>query len=715
MSHPRQPRITWLIPAVLSALPATALAQSTTEQESTNELSPLVVTATRNKSVAGETPQKITIITREQIEQQLAITSDRGQILSNLIPSYAPSHQKLTNSGETFRGRAPLFMIDGVPQSNPLRDTSRDSYTIDLSMVERIEVIHGASAEHGLGATGGIINYVTKRAEAGTVNQHAGVRLTSDDDFESEGIGYKLDYQINGQRGDWDYLVGATWQERGVFFDGADRPIGVETIQGEIQDSTSYDLFTKLGYWIDANQNIEFSANRFELEDHADYVLVEGDRDRGIPATARKGTPPGEIPFNESTTLSLSYAHADWLGNEFDAQLYSQRFRAQFGTHPFAFPFVDDEGNDRLDQTRAESDKLGAKFTLRRDGLLDDRLGLATGIDLLEDETRQMLVQTERTYVPETEFRNYAAFLQGDLEVLDSLTLHAGARYEYAELNVDDFSTIDRSTDVNNDLVSVDGGNPDFDEALFNAGVVYQTTDWLQFFANYSEGFGMPDVGRALRGISQPGQDVDTLLQLEPIVTENYEFGTRFGWNRLNFELSYYESNSDLGERLSEENGVFVGNREKTEIRGVDLSGELQVTDAHGLDFTYAYSEGESDTDGDGEVDTELSGANIPPETLTLGWDAQWSDKLTSRVQGRYFFDRTFDEQDNENLKRFDGYTLVDASLAYQLPVGQANLGIENLLDEDYITYRSQVGRDGDDRFFAGRGRTLTLGYQLDF
>ncbi|PXX99476.1 TonB-dependent receptor [Halomonas sp. LBP4] len=715
MSYARQPHVRRLLPVVLcSALPATALAQSATEQVTANELSPVVVTATRNKSIAGQTPQKVTIITREQIEQQLAITSDRGQILSNLIPSYSASHQKLTNSGETFRGREPLFLIDGVPQSNPLRDTQRDSYTIDLSMVERIEVIHGASAEHGLGATGGIINYVTKRAESGTVNQHAAVNVTSDDDFHSDGTGYKLDYQVNGQRGDWDYLAGATWQERGVFFDGADRPIGVETIQGEIQDSTSYDLFAKLGYWIDDNQNLEFSANRFELEDHADYVLVEGDRDRGIPATARKGTPPGEVPFNESTTLSLSYAHADWLGNELDAQLYHQRFRAQFGTHPFAFPFVDDEGNDRLDQTRAESDKLGAKFTLRRDGLLNDRLGLATGIDLIEDETTQVLAQTGRVYVPESQFRNYAPFLQGDLKVLESLTLHAGARYEYAELDVDTFNTIDRSN-VTQDQVTVDGGKPSFDETLFNAGVVYQTTDWLQFFANYSEGFGMPDVGRALRGIKTPGQDVDSLLQLQPIITENYEFGTRFGWNRLNFELSYYESNSDLGERLSEENGVFVGNREKTEIRGVDLTGELQVTDAHGLDFTYAYSEGESDTDGDGKVDTELSGANIAPERLTLGWSAHWNDKLSSHLQGSYFFDRTFDEQTNDNLKRFDGYTLVDASLAYRLPVGKASLGIENLLDEDYITYRSQVGRDGDDRFFAGRGRTLTLGYQLDF
>ena len=80
------------------------------------ELEAVTISATRAKSEAGKTPQKITVISREQIEQQLAITSDHGQILSNLIPSYSPSRQKMSSAGETFRGRSALVLIDGVPQ-----------------------------------------------------------------------------------------------------------------------------------------------------------------------------------------------------------------------------------------------------------------------------------------------------------------------------------------------------------------------------------------------------------------------------------------------------------------------------------------------------------------------------------------------------------------------------------------------------------------------
>ena len=72
-------------------------------QTGDNQLEPVTVTATRTNSALGETPQKITVVTREQIEEQLAITGDQAQVLSNLLPSYSPSRQKLTNAGETIK------------------------------------------------------------------------------------------------------------------------------------------------------------------------------------------------------------------------------------------------------------------------------------------------------------------------------------------------------------------------------------------------------------------------------------------------------------------------------------------------------------------------------------------------------------------------------------------------------------------------------------
>ena len=263
--------------SLLLALGITALAPPVAQAQETggvdataSALPELVISATRNRATVNQTPQRTKIISREEIEQQLAISDDPGQVLSNLIPSYSPGRQKLTNAGETLRGRAPLFMVDGVPQTNPLRDSARDSYTIDMDMVERIEVIYGASAEHGLGATGGIINFVTREPESGSLKQSVTAKVTTDDDVSSDGQGYKLGYRLSGQSGQWDYLAGATFQERGVYYDGKDEPIGI-AYPGEIQNSQSYDLLAKVGYWIDDNQNVEFFVNRFDLEGNDDY------------------------------------------------------------------------------------------------------------------------------------------------------------------------------------------------------------------------------------------------------------------------------------------------------------------------------------------------------------------------------------------------------------------------------------------------------------
>ena len=122
----------------------------------------VVIGALRVPQQASSVPNTVTIIDEKDLETELAISSDLSTVLGHLVPNYSPSRQKLTSSGETLRGRAPLFMVDGVPQSTPLRDSKRDAHTIDPDLLERVEVVNGASAIQGLGALGGIINLQTR-------------------------------------------------------------------------------------------------------------------------------------------------------------------------------------------------------------------------------------------------------------------------------------------------------------------------------------------------------------------------------------------------------------------------------------------------------------------------------------------------------------------------------------------------------------------------
>src|SRR5690606_2324353 len=93
----------------------------------------------------------------------------------------------------------------------------------------------------------------------------------------------------------------------------------------------------------------------------------------------------------------------------------------------------------------------------------------------------------------------------------------------------------------------VTGGKPDFEQGLYNIGATYRATEHLTLFGSYSQGFGMPDVGRVLRGINQPGLSVESFLSLAPIVTDNCGLGLRWQTQRWRAAFSAYRSGSDLG------------------------------------------------------------------------------------------------------------------------------------------------------------------------
>lgn len=64
----------------------------------------------------------------------------------------------------------------------------------------------------------------------------------------------------------------------------------------------------------------------------------------------------------------------------------------------------------------------------------------------------------------------------------------------------------------------------------------------------------------------------------------------------------------------------------------------------------------------------------------------------------------------------FEGYTLLDAFLAYRTDIGEFALAASNLTDEFYVTYDSDTVRVADNgRFYSGRGRTFTLSWRGAF
>lgn len=693
----------------LAAAILLGVAASSQAQDQPTEIETVVVSALRSNIAEDKAAQTVVVIKKEDIERQMAISGNSSDVLSNILPSYTPSRGKMNGSGETLRGRTPLILIDGVPQSNPVRPTGREAHTIDYAMVERIEIIQGPNAINGLGATGGTINIVTRRPEKGTLNQHAEVQMTAPTtDVRGETLNYKASYRLSGRVDKLDYLFALTAEDQGLHLDGAGRSIGVDVTQGDLMDSRSYDVLAKIGYRPDRLQKLQFSVNRYRIKSKGSYLGVAGNRQLGIPSTSIEGTPPGTPAHNDVWTSSASYSHDDLAGMELSAMVFNQEFEGLFGADNSAtFQDVTIAPRGQLyDQSRSVASKYGSKLGLTKPGMLNGRLKLSAGVDTLVDKGKQDMYGTGRTFVPQSTYRNVSLFAQGEYKLLEALTLHAGARRENADLKVDTYRTL---AAYRNTLVQ--GGKIKFNETLLNAGLVATPVKDVTLYASYSEGFGLPDIGRTLRSINTPGQSVGSLGALAPILTEGVEAGVRVRKGDWNLDAAWYRSDSDLGTRVVSVNGVFMMAREKTRLEGLDASASYQVSKAHRASLAYAYTKGRYDSDANGSLDARLDGLNVAPNRLIARWNASWSDKLSTLVQVQHAFKQRFDDP----AKRFSGYTLADASVNYKLKTGELRLGISNLFDRDYITYYSQSALVEPARYFAGRGRTLTLGYGLGF
>ncbi|PMM56098.1 TonB-dependent receptor [Vibrio splendidus] len=705
--------------SVLALSIASAHAETDTQNAGVEEMETVVVTATRYTQTPDKIAGAVTVIDSEDIEEQSIISDDLTSILATLVPGITPSRQKMSNQGENLRGRQALIMIDGVPQVNPLRNGNRYGYTIDPSMVERIEVVNGASAVQGMGATGGIINYITKGAKPNDDwKQTVGTRVTSS--FDDDSTGGKVFYNISKHDEEFDLFFGGSWDQQGLYYDGNGNLIGMNDIQGETQDSTATDIFFKGGYNFDeGNQRVEFTANTYAIEANGNYKGVKGDFENGIPGTVEPGAPSGEPVSNEAQLFNLKYTHYDLGTGMLTAQVFYQNYDAVFGEatwYPTATK-VNDQGV-------ISSQKTGFKVGYETYDLLDLDDTWVFGLDGLHDQTEQTLDQSGLNVTPLMEYYSLAPFVQGDFLVTEALRLSAGVRYESIRVKVSDGQTI-YGYGVDGHNSEIIGGTQDSSKAVFNVGAIYTFTDEFSSFASFNQGFGLPDIGRILRGNwigdANPGQagtpiDFNTMPAVEPVVTDNYELGITYRGDKVFVSASTYMSIAKDGANLAlNNNGTYDVERQRTDIMGYELTSTYQVLDSTKLSAMYAHVEGEVDTTGNGSVDSDMDLKNLTPDRLLLAVNHNFSDVLASRVQYNYLFDSQKSTNNVGAEQNFDGYGLVDFSTHYDMrDKGRIAFGIENLMDEQYINYFSQI-RNHSSYYFSGRGRTFSLSYELDF
>ena len=682
-----------------------------TIRQNEQQLKEVIVSASRSAETLDETPASVHVLDSRTLEIQSQISTNISNILAATVPGLALNSNSTSNVGQTLRGRNVLVMVDGIPQSTPLRAGARDIRTIDPAAIERVEVVKGATAVYGNGADGGLINYITKKADTGkpfsstTSIYGTGMPAHSDDTF-----GFRLSQQFSGKIKAFDYVLTGAVEKTGVFKDGEGEVISPLYGLGETK---TYNTLAKLGYNFSEKHRIEGMYNYFGSRQNSDYIVQNGVYGEK-PAIGVKGDIQGEdegTRYNHNAQLRY-LGKGLFLNTDVDLSAYLQSFYTVYGYTPYF---------ENGGQSTILSDKKGIRLSLNTPFQLGAvKANFIYGADFMQDVTSQPLVDG-RTWVPEMDMQNLAPYAQLQLNVVENFIFKAGYRYDNVSIDVPDFQQIKLAAGGGGEFVN--GGTLDFGAHTYNFGLRYAGIAAFKPFISYSQGFSVIDVGRYVRGATE---DYIAQMDIEPVIVDNYEAGFHSRIGKLAFSGAYFISTSKLGANLkANEQGTYEIERAPERIEGFEVVADLFLSDKITIGANGAYSEGKVDLDnneafGD-EADRYLNGTRIPPVKISAYVNLKPIEKLSLNLQGIYSRDR--DREFAVNSKgRFNSgeapvksFYVLNLTGVYQVNKKLGiNLGIENLLDQDYYLPQAYwYGRD--DYFTRASGARFQLGATINW
>ena len=728
----KQPTLWVLKPCLLAMLSSSAWAEEPKDDQ-------MVVSASRTHRSVAEMAQTTWIIEQTEIEQQVQGGKELKEVLAQLIPGMDVSSQGRTNYGMNMRGRSMMVMVDGV-RLNSSRSDSRQLDSIDPFNIERIEVISGATSLYGGGSTGGLINIVTKKGQAGTeVELQTGAKsgFNSHNDHDEN-----IAAGVSGGNDKASGRLSVAYQRFGGWYDGKGDEVIIDNTQTGLQYSDRLDVMGTGTLNIDESQQLQLTTQYFKSESDGKHGLYLGDNFSAVTGSGNAYNADNlnadRLPGTERHLINLQYSNTDFLGQDLVAQIYYRDENLTF----YPFPTLSGGRVTSIGASQQKTDFYGGKLTLNSKPV--DALTLTYGVDA-EHETFDANQQffdlntaaqsggmtLENAYnvgrYPSYSITNLAPFLQSSYDI-DAITLSGGVRYQYTKNKVDDFVgyaqqqaiATGRATSAD----AVPGGSTSYNNLLFNAGILGRISERQQVWFNFSQGFEIPDLAKYYgSGTYQLANGHYNLLnsvnvndsKLEGIKVDAYELGWRYTGDNLRTQLAAYYSLSDKTISINKTDMTINLDDDKRRIYGVEGQVDYFFNDSEwstGSNFNIIKSE--TRVDGKWEKLT-IDSASPSKVSAWLNWaPGDWNLRVQST--------QTFDVSDGDG-KKINGYNTVDFLGSYALPVGKLSFSVENLLDKDYTTawgqrapglYSPTYG-DAGLYTYKGRGRTFGLNYSVVF
>ncbi|WP_294738034.1 TonB-dependent receptor [uncultured Pseudomonas sp.] len=671
------------------------------------QLQEVVVSATRTEASIASIPGSVQVINQEQITQQTGAGRRVSDILGQLVPGISPSTGGMSNFGQTLRGRNTLVLIDGVSQ-NATRDNFRQLNSIAPESIERIEVISGASSVYGAGASGGIINIITKRNNGEDLAFSSKIGLTSGNNLNKKGFAYDVFQSATGRKDALDWYVSANGVQRNDQFDGNGHRIPQDTSQGSNMDTQTYDLQGRFGYELDADKKISLSLQDYKDQQDTDYTKNPRITSEAV---AVKGLDLDDQPFTHNQAVNLNYTDKDFYGQGLQVESYWRRADALF------FPDLS-RGKAGISDNNSVQDVYGLRAAI--ESAMPD-IGPATGTlvwgaDYNHETSTQRgdqyrvnglsYTKTGTTFEmgPDIATTNKAIFGQLSYDIGD-WTLRGGVRREWIDSEISDSIAYGEIVQTGN-RATLPGGTLKYNDTLYNLGAVYHLSENQDVFVNFSQGFSLPDIQRFLRDVNST-YDIQK-LNAQALKVNSYELGWRGNWDKWQASVTAYENTSDVTQFYDANDRVLRLINQKERVRGAETSLTYNVTDQWSVGGTYAYAKGETNQNGKW---IDLPATRISPAKTTafVGFNR---DDYNLRLQAMRLADYNAAFKDN-NGRDIQGYTLFDLLGSVALPVGRLEGGIYNLANRNYQNMFAQANARAP--YPNAEGRTFSVSYAVDW
>ena len=678
-----------------------------------------VSSATRTERAIDYVPGAVMAIPSVDLTNIQAISLDPDEMLAQSIPGYTASMDDLTTSGELLRGKRPQFFVDGVLMSTPLRDLGRmASGMTDPVLVDRIEVVNGASAIEGLGGAGGIINYVTK------VPKHEGIFTTFQTAFEGQEYGYKVGWKETVmsmiKRDNFDFLAALGTQDRPMYYDAKGHLEYINS-NGSYQDSQTHSITAKAGYNFGANneQRIQAAFSNYDIFGNNNYNSIQpGNRALGIVQSAVRGPGFGRPSENQMRIWMGNYINPAVFGGTFRTDVYWVQEVIIVGGASID-PGKQDPSFAPIGTLVDESDvwdrKYGAKIYWVKQDFIVRGLQFNLGYDYTDDRSYQNLILTGRTWIPTLHYTSGSGYTQLEYD-RGPLTLSAGIRVQPGKITAPTFHTL-YATNPALGGVTVTGGEKTYTAKPHNFGAVYRFLPGWSVFAGFSQGYELPDVGLVLRNTSKPNQSLAS-SPVSPVVTNSYEAGVNWHGKTTTFGIDAYYDHAPSATTVFTDPSTLLQSVMQNPIirKGIEFQGVWKVDRDLKLSGTYskmlAYT---SQTPGGPTTLTIVPASTLgqDPDKAVLRADwtpaSQWAIDLV----GTNFWRQYFNVGKGTFFWKESGYALFDGSISFKMKRwGTLSFGCANILNKFHI--ETETGTSNTN-YYSIQGRKYTLTHTITF